>query len=528
MIALPSDIALVVAGHGSRDPEGVEHFERFVESVRARAGGRIVTHGYLEFAKPTIDEGVRKAVLSGARRISVVPGVLLGATHAKNDMPVEVQALQKEFPECDIRYGAPMHLHPSVLQLCRVRLVEAEARSQDIVSRSETCLVVVGRGTTDPDANSDVTKLARILEEGLGFAASFVCFSGTAKPALAEGLESAARLGCRRLIVLPFFLFTGVLIKRIQSAVQVIQASRPQFEVILAGHLDSHPLTADALLDRGREAFEGKAMMNCSLCKYRTAIIGYESEAGAPQIGHHFHVRGIGTGNEVKGTDANRPAEVPVKQPLPEAYEMHPIEEKSFEIIAAGRDWSTFPKEQVGILQRLVHTSGDFDVPDGMFFSKGAPGAGIRAILDRCVIVTDVTMVQSGLRRALITQLGLRTSCFVHDDETKIVAQSNGLTKSAAGIRRAWLKYGNDVLLAIGDAPTAVEEAVRLIQEQGWRPRLVIGLPVGFVGTQECKERLRRCLHVPRITNKGTRGGSPWAAASVNALLIEASGLPQR
>lgn len=533
MIALPEDIALVVAGHGSRDPDGVEQFERFVNVVRHRAGGRIVEHGYLEFARPTIDEGVRKAVASGATRISVVPGVLLGATHAKNDMPVEVQALQREFPLCDIRYGAPMHLHPSVLQLCRIRLIEAESRGTRIIPRSDTCLVVVGRGTTDPDANSDVTKLARILEEGLGFAASFVCYSGTAKPALSEGLESAVRLGCSRLIVLPFFLFTGVLIKRIQAAVEAVAASRPQVDVIFAGHLDSHPLTADALLDRGREAFEGKALMNCSLCKYRTAIIGYESEAGAPQVGHHFHVRGIGTGEAAPGvsTATASPVSAPIQAAVPKPegpYEMHPIEEKSFEIIAEGRDWSHFPAEQLDILKRLVHTSGDFEAPDSVYVSGGAPAAGVKAILDRCTIVTDVTMVQSGLRRTLISQLGLRTACLVHDEETKIVAQSNGLTKSAAGIRRAWLKFGNDVLLAIGDAPTAVEEAVRLIQEQGWRPRLVIGLPVGFVGTQECKERLRRCLHVPRITNKGTRGGSPWAAATVNALLIHASQLPRK
>ena len=533
MISLPEDIALVVAGHGSRDPEGVEQFERFVDVVRMRANGRIVEHGYLEFARPTIDEGVRKAIAAGANRVSVVPGVLLGATHAKNDMPVEVQALQREFPNCDIRYGAPMHLHPSVLQLCRVRIVEAESRGREIIPRSDTCLVVVGRGTTDPDANSDVTKLARILEEGMGFAASFVCYSGTAKPSLTEGLESAVRLGCRRLLVLPFFLFTGVLIKRIQAAVEAVAASRPQVDVLFAGHLDVHPLTADALLDRAREAFEGKALMNCSLCKYRTAIIGYESEAGSPQVGHHFHVRGIGTG--AAASPAPSPSSsVPVPEPSPPPapangpYEMHPIEEKSFEIIAQGRDWSAFPADQLDLLQRLVHTSGDFEAPDSVFSSAGAPNAGIQAILDRCTIVTDVTMVQSGLRRSLIAQLGLRTACLVHDEETKIVAQANGLTKSAAGIRRAWLKFGNDVLLAIGDAPTAVEEAVRLIQEQRWRPRLVIGLPVGFVGTQECKERLRRCLHVPRITNKGTRGGSPWAAAAVNALLIQASRRPQK
>ena len=518
MIKFPEDIALVVAGHGSRDPEGVAQFEGFVEVIRGRSGTRIVEHGYLEFSKPTIDEGVRKAVEAGAKRISVVPAVLLGATHAKNDMPVEVQTLQREFPECEIKYGAPMHLHPSVLQLCRLRIVEVEARSSEIVPRSDTCLVVVGRGTTDPDANSDVAKLARILEEGLGFGSAFVCYSGTAKPTLSAGLEAAVRLGYRRLLVLPFFLFTGVLIKRIEEAVAVVAASRPSVEVLFSRPLEAHALTADALLDRAREAFEGTAHMNCSLCKYRTAIIGYESEAGAPQEAHHFHVRG--------GVQAETQAKA-IPQKFPAPYEAHPIEEKSFEIIAAGRSWSMFAPDQIEILQRLVHTSGDFAVPDDVFLSSGAPAAGIRAILDRCTIVTDVTMVQSGLRRSLISLFGLRTVCLVHDEETDLVAKANGLTKSAAGIRRAWLKFGNEVLLVIGDAPTAVEEAIRLVQEQGWRPRLLVGLPVGFVGTQESKERLRRCLHVPRITNKGTRGGSPWAASVVNAMLIQASRLPR-
>jgi precorrin-8X/cobalt-precorrin-8 methylmutase len=82
------------------------------------------------------------------------------------------------------------------------------------------------------------------------------------------------------------------------------------------------------------------------------------------------------------------------------------------------------------------------------------------------------------------------------------------------------LSFGNDLIIAIGDAPTAVEEAIRLVNLHQWRPHLIIGLPVGFVGTAESKERLRRCLRVPRITNRGTRGGSPWAAAVINALMI--------
>jgi precorrin-8X/cobalt-precorrin-8 methylmutase len=120
----------------------------------------------------------------------------------------------------------------------------------------------------------------------------------------------------------------------------------------------------------------------------------------------------------------------------------------------------------------------------------------------------------------LLDRFAITTVCTVHDEETNLLAQASGITRSAAGIRRAWMRFGNRLILAIGDAPTAVEEAVRLVNGHQWRPYLIIGLPVGFVGTEQSKENLRRCLCVPRITNRGTRGGSPWAAAVVNAMLI--------
>src|SRR5260370_34979451 len=126
-------------------------------------------------------------------------------------------------------------------------------------------------------------------------------------------------------------------------------------------------------------------------------------------------------------------------------------------------------------------------------------------------------MVQSGRRRVSLKRLGLTTVCAVHDEETRLIAEAENISRSAAGIRRAWNRFGNNLLLAIGDAPTAVEETVRLILEQNWRPHLVVGVPVGFVGTRECKEKLRTCLRVPRITNRGTRGGAPWAAGHVDA-----------
>ena len=558
--------SIVVAAHGSRDPTAVKEVEALLALMRKRAPGRNISHGFLEFALPTIDESVRAAIEAGAECVVMLPALLLAATHAKNDMPGELAVLKRDFPGVEFHFGAPMDVHPLLLRLAQQRIVEAEAASKRTVKRSDCCLVVVGRGTTDPDANSEVSKLARMLEEGLGFGASYVCYAGTAEPGLAEGLRRAARLGCERVVVFPYFLFDGVLVKRIYAAADELQARHPELEVLKAGYLGAHEDVAAVFLERAQEGLEGRANMNCSLCKYRVQIVGFEEQVGAPQRPHHMQVRGLagrgpqvgvrspaavaglptaGTaeagvvegaggagGSGISGTDRAAAATAagtggldPSKGSIASEwrrYEPHPIEAESFRIIEAGRDWSGMPEGQRRVAQRLVHTSGDFNIVDELFFSAGAVEIGVRALLRCRRVVTDVTMVSSGLKRALLQQLDIDVWCGVHDRETHVLSENAGITRSAAGIRRAWEKWGNDIVLAIGDAPTAIAETTRLVRELGWRPQLVIGLPVGFVGTRESKDELRRCLQIPRITNSGTRGGSPWAASVVNAMMIGA------
>ena len=512
MSEVHNDYAIVLAGHGSRDPDGIREFEALVSLTQARGPGRLIKHGYLEFATPTIDEAVNAAIQGGASRIAMVPGVLLAATHAKNDMPSELLALKQAHPGIEFHFGAAMDLHPKLLHLCQERIIQAEADSSKTVSRSDTCLVVVGRGTSDPDANSEISKLARMLEEGMGFGASFVCYAGTAKPLVVVGLEATAKLGHSRIIVLPYFLFDGVLVKRIYEAADTLRARHPEIEVLKASYLGVHPHVADVFLERAQEGVEGRSSMNCSLCKYRVQIVGFEEQVGTPQQSHHGHVRGM----------LSKSSTATISPPAFKPYVPHPIEVESLRIIDESRDWSHFPEDQQLVLKRLVHTTGDFSVADDLYFSPGVVEIGIRALLRCRRVVTDVTMVQSGMKRVLLEQLVIETWCGVHERETALLAETQGITRSAAGIRRAWEKFGNDLIVAIGDAPTAVMEAVRLVREHGWRPQLVIGLPVGFVGTRECKEELRRLIQVPRITNRGTQGGSPWAAASVNALMISA------
>ncbi|MBV9391306.1 MAG: precorrin-8X methylmutase [Verrucomicrobia bacterium] len=374
--------------------------------------------------------------------------------------------------------------------------------------------MIVGRGTTDPDANSDVSKLARFIEEGLGFGVSFVCYSGTARPSVAGGLQLAVKLGFKRVVIAPFFLFTGILVKRIYSVIRDVAEQRQDMEFLSCRYLGISEHVADALLDRAEECISGSAHMNCSLCKYRVQIVGYEQEVGAVQKGHHVHAAAQYNAKNIQAWHSYEGSE---ERP---AYEPHPIEQESFRLIEQQFDWSAYKDEEKSVLQRLVHTTGDFTILEEIFISPGALSAGVKALSRRTPIVTDVTMVQSGLRRLLLERLKIPSFCFVHEEETRLMAFDGKLTRSAAGIRRAWEKFGNNLILSIGDAPTAVMEAVRLVEQHHWRPHLIIGLPVGFVGTRECKESLRRCVRVPRITNRGTRGGSPWAAAITNELLI--------
>jgi len=506
-----AEYSIVLAGHGSRDSEGIREFEQMAEMVRASSEHHPVYHGFLEFAGPTITEAVEKAIADGASRIVVVPGLLAAATHAKNDMPGELNLLKQTYPKVEFQFGSAMDLHPLLLRLSQQRIIEAEAVSGNYVSRAETCLVVVGRGTSDPDANSEISKVTRMLEEGMGFGTSFVCYSGTARPTVRDGLIAAAKLGHRRIVVFPYFLFDGLLVKRIYTAADSLQKKYPGLEVLKASYLGVHQDVADVFLERALEGVEGRANMNCSLCKYRVQIVGFESQVGTPQSAHHLKLRS--TQNVPQGESTRQ---------VWKAYEPHPIEKESFRIIESECDWSDVPGPQRAVMQRLVHTSGDFAIKQDLLFSPGSVESGIRSLLRCRVVVTDVTMVESGFKRELIEQLAIRTWCGVHDRETEIMARQTNLTRSAIGIRRAFELFGNDLIVAIGDAPTALSETLRLVTEHNWRPQLVIGLPVGFVGTRESKEALIRCLHVPRISNHGTRGGSPWASAVINALMIQA------
>ena len=286
--------AVLLCGHGSRDLDAIGEFEAFAAALRRRLPEALFTTGYLEFARPTIHDGLALLAARGAQQILAIPGMLFAATHVKNDLPWEVNSFAAENPGLDVRFGRDLAIDPRLLRAAAERIAAAEPEGR--VGRKESLLVVVGRGTNDPDANSNVAKVTRMLWEGMRFGWAETAFSGVAHPRVDAALARAARLGFPRIVVFPYFLFTGVLVKRIYGQTDEMARRFANIEFVKAPYLSDHPEVLDAICERVAEFGEKPPAMNCQLCKYRTRIIGYEADVGARQQGHHHHVRGGGHG----------------------------------------------------------------------------------------------------------------------------------------------------------------------------------------------------------------------------------------
>jgi sirohydrochlorin cobaltochelatase len=286
-----TETGVLVCGHGSRDGEAVREFELLAAALRPRFPDYDFATGYLEFAQPNIRAGLTALAARGAKRIYAVPGMLFAASHVKNDLPWEMNSFTAEHPGIDVRLGRDLAIDVKLINAAadRIASVAPDGRPRDF---SDSLLVVVGRGTNDPDANSNISKIARMLWEGLGFGWAEVAYSGVAQPRVDAALDRAARLGFRRIVVFPYFLFTGVLVKRIYAAIDEAAQRHREIEFVKAPYLRDHPLLLDAFVERVDEIAGGNPTMNCQLCKYRTQIVGYERDAGTPQEGHHHHVRG--------------------------------------------------------------------------------------------------------------------------------------------------------------------------------------------------------------------------------------------
>jgi sirohydrochlorin cobaltochelatase len=287
--------SLLIVGHGTRDEAGAREFRRFAERVARRGADRqasdheqsrpaAVAGGFIELSPPPLREAVADLVARDLRDVIAVPLILLAAGHAKGDIPAALARERSRHPGLRTRYGRPLGVDPAILALLRERLAASEGPEPEAV-------LLVGRGTTDPDANADLHRAARLLWETTRQVGEGVieyvepAFVSLARPSVAEGLDRLARLGARRVTVLPFFLFPGVLPDRIvEQAVEAARAS--DLEVRFAPVIGDCDGLADLVLDRFEEAARGPVAVNCDACIYRIALPGFEHRVGAAQQPH--------------------------------------------------------------------------------------------------------------------------------------------------------------------------------------------------------------------------------------------------
>lgn len=193
------------------------------------------------------------------------------------------------------------------------------------------------------------------------------------------------------------------------------------------------------------------------------------------------------------------------------------IEAESFRIILQELGEHHFSSQELPIIQRIIRATGDFEYARLLAFSPTAITEGVRALRAGCRVLTDVQMTAVGISQPFLQRFFGSVHCAIAESETAMLAQTEGITRAAAAIRRMSAELSGAVV-ALGNAPTALFEVLRLAQDEGLQPALVVGVPVGFVNAAESKAALQ-ASNPPYITVCGRKGGSTVAAAIVNALL---------
>ena len=194
------------------------------------------------------------------------------------------------------------------------------------------------------------------------------------------------------------------------------------------------------------------------------------------------------------------------------------IEKRSLEIIESELSVD-IPQENLDVVKRVIHTTADFDYAVNLTFSDGAVEKALEALRSGCDIVTDTQMAKSGINKAAAEKLGINIYCFMSDPDVAAEAKERGCTRAKVSMEKA-AKVAGSGIFAIGNAPTALIMLREMIEEGTISPRLVVGVPVGFVNVVESKEEIMQA-GVPYIVARGRKGGSTVAAAIINALMYQ-------
>ena len=221
--------------------------------------------------EPYIGESIKLCISRGFTNISVLPILLFAARHNKFDITNELDQAKKKYPQLNFFYGKHFGITPNLLKLWvdRLAILDSSKVNPNKVKRSETVLLFVGRGSSDPDANGDAYKIARLLWEGSGYQAVEVAFIGITYPRLEESFRKVYSYQPKRIIVLPHFLFTGALIKKIFQITIKQQELHNHTEIVCLPEIGIHNQLLKILRERELETQKDQVNMNCEMCKFR-------------------------------------------------------------------------------------------------------------------------------------------------------------------------------------------------------------------------------------------------------------------
>jgi sirohydrochlorin cobaltochelatase len=269
--------SILLIGHGSRDAGANAELEGLVAAYRAARPEARVEVAYIELARPLLAEALA-TIAPSVQRLVVVPLFLFAAGHVKIDVPLAVEEARRRFPGVDFVIAPCLGVHPALVSVACDRADTALPTAPE--ERKKTALLVVGRGSSDPDANGDFCKVTRLIGEGQGLLHVEPTYLGIAEPGVGASLERMARLRPDQLIVVPYLLFAGRLITKLAALVDAFKTRHPWIRTSLVPHLGADPRLLSVLDERASQAASGKNTLPCDACQYRTKLPGLTSQVG--------------------------------------------------------------------------------------------------------------------------------------------------------------------------------------------------------------------------------------------------------
>jgi sirohydrochlorin cobaltochelatase len=272
------DEAVLLIGHGSRREKSNEQVETLAADLESRLD--VPTDAaFLELATPAIEEAI-DTLAASVSAISVVHLSLFAASHVKNDVPLALEQARSDYPELTINNGAHLGVHPALIDLLDDRAAAVESTLEVDRQTDDVAVVLCARGSSDPDSNGDVHKLARLLYEGREFDDVAATFIGVTDPVLDETLHRVAKTRPDAIVVLPYMLGDGVLTGRIREGADSFDEEYPYISAAAGDPLGTDSRLLDVLSDRWQEARTDSVEMSCDTCKYKVDLEGYAEDVG--------------------------------------------------------------------------------------------------------------------------------------------------------------------------------------------------------------------------------------------------------